>query len=99
MKTISVRINGNSMWPTFSDGDVIEFENYQNQRVIIGDIVVFPHPHQSDNILIKRVIKIKDSTVFVEGDNPDPTGSTDSHNFGTIDASTIIAIRHTDNPV
>lgn len=99
MTTISVRINGDSMWPMFRDGDVIQCLNYVNQQIMIGDLVVFPHPYQSDNILIKRVISINDSSVDVQGDNPDPTASTDSHNFGSIDTSSIIAIRHTDNPV
>ncbi len=99
MSKITVRINGNSMWPLFRDGDVIECEKYVDQKIMIGDLVVFHHPYQSDNILIKRVIRINEENVIVQGDNPDPTASTDSHNFGSISTSSIIAIRHTDNPV
>ena len=99
MSTIPIRINGDSMWPTFRDGDIIQCQTYVGQIVNIGDIIVFPRPNLSNSILVKRVISINNDQCIVEGDNPDPNASTDSHNFGPINISSIIAIRHTDNPV
>ena len=99
MPTIPIRINGDSMWPTFRDGDIIECQTYIGQIVNVGDIIVFPRPNFSNSILVKRVVSINNDECIVEGDNPDPNASTDSHNFGPISISCIIAIRHTDNPV
>ena len=42
--------------------------------------------------VIKRVKRILGDGIFIEGDNPDPIGSEDSHNFGLIQNSAIIAI-------
>ena len=42
--------------------------------------------------LIKRIKKINSSgELWIEGDNPDPTSSDDSHNFGYISKENIVA--------
>ena len=44
-------------------------------------------------VCIKRLKRIEQEGLFVEGDNPDPTASTDSHNYGLIDERSIIGIK------
>ena len=82
------------MWPNFMDGEIVNFQKYTGQRVKIGDVIVFPNPFNTQILLVKRVVSINDNSCVVEGDNPDPTASTDSHNFGSIVTSTIVAFRH-----
>tara|TARA_B100000902_G_C27256235_1_gene887991 strand:- start:1059 stop:1355 length:297 start_codon:yes stop_codon:yes gene_type:complete len=92
---IYFEVKGNSMSPTFKDGDSVLFKKMNtNYKAIVNDIVVFMHPLRRDFKLIKRVSHIKDETkLFVEGDNTDISSSDDSHNFGYIDSSDLIAIK------
>ena len=92
MEKLSVTVRGDSMWPTLKDGDVVSCNSYQGETVLEGQIIVFPSPFDNKNILIKRVKSIDDDLLFVEGDNPDPSASNDSHNFGSINISTVIAV-------
>ena len=80
------------MSPIYKDGDVLDFfEINSATQIKVGDLVVFLHPLKSGLKLFKRVTKIKDNTkLFVEGDNPDPLSSEDSHNFGFIDKDDIL---------
>ena len=89
LATIEVRIHGDSMWPTFRDGDSIQA--VPGQLPELGDIVVAKHPWKTIHI-VKRVKKILSDGYFLEGDNPDPTGSEDSPNFGPIPSASIIGI-------
>tara|TARA_B100000886_G_scaffold65374_1_gene40945 strand:- start:1393 stop:1686 length:294 start_codon:yes stop_codon:yes gene_type:complete len=91
-RIISVSIKGDSMWPTYNDGDVLDCIEYDNQDIKVGDIVVFPHPFKNNIVCVKRAKKLVDNMIFVEGDNPDPLASEDSHNFGLIQIDTIIAL-------
>ena len=84
------------MWPSFKDGDMIVCESYTNQNISVGDIVVFTHPFKQNVTCVKRVLEIKNSKIFVEGDNPDPLASEDSHNFGLIQTRSISAIAKVD---
>ena len=86
---IQVQIHGDSMWTTLRDGDVVEA--IQGLSPVVGDIVVAKHSFKKMNV-IKRVKRILGDGIFIEGDNPDPIGSEDSHNFGLIQNSAIIAI-------
>ena len=97
MQTLPVKISGNSMWPNFIDGQIVNFQKYTGQRLQIGDVIVFPNPFNTQILLVKRVVSINENSCVVEGDNPDPTASTDSHNFGSIVTSTIVAFRHNHN--
>ena len=81
------------MWPTFNDGDVIACEHYDGQSVSVGDLVVFTHPFKSEVTCVKRVKSLSEKGYFVEGDNPDPNSSQDSHNFGLIQSDNIIAFK------
>lgn len=78
------------MWPNYTDGDVIEFTSLGDDDLEISDLVVCLHPFNQDVILIKRITSIVDGEYFIEGDNPDPTASEDSHNFGLVKRTAII---------
>ncbi len=86
---ISIRVIGDSMWPTLRADQIVE--GIRAHDAVIGDIIVFNHP-RTNRILIKRIIREDESGFFVVGDNPDPTESQDSNNFGTIQKSAIIAV-------
>jgi len=92
MEKFHVTIRGNSMWPTLLDGQEIVCTCYEGQQIMLGQIVVFKHPFDNNVIAAKRVKSVIDGRLFVEGDNPDPTASNDSHNFGMIDLDSIIAV-------
>lgn len=61
-------IAGHSMLPTFIPNDKVLVSKilYYFGIPKKGDIVVFNHNGKS---IIKRIIKIKDNKIFVEGDN------------------------------
>jgi signal peptidase I len=94
MQTLPVKISGDSMWPNFIDGQIVNFHKYNGESIDVGDVIVFPNPFNTQILLVKRVVNINENMCVVEGDNPDPTASTDSHNFGPIDISSIVAFRH-----
>ena len=50
------------------------------------------HPFKKKIKLIKRVTKIKNSKLFVEGDNKNILCSDDSHQFGYINSNNIISL-------
>ena len=88
-------IKGNSMFPTYKDGDQVYLKKIvSNESIGVNDIVVFMHPLKRDCKVIKRVVHIKNKTkLFVEGDNVDIASTDDSHNFGYINSHQLIAIK------
>ena len=92
---ICFSVKGNSMFPTYRDGDSVWLKKFNvNHKVEVDDIIVFMHPLKEDCKIIKRVTRIKDgSQLFVEGDNTDIASSEDSHNFGYISIDKLIAIK------
>ncbi|MDP6324232.1 MAG: S24 family peptidase [Candidatus Thalassarchaeaceae archaeon] len=86
---LQVRVRGDSMWPTLKDGQFVNA--IRDAEPLVGDIAVVKHP-MKETILIKRIKRIEHDEMFIEGDNPDPLGSEDSHNFGPVSTSSIIAI-------
>ncbi len=83
-----IRVVGPSMQPTYAPGERVlgcRFLLWFN-NIKPGDIITFPHP-QSGEILIKRVVKVDKSLVWVEGDNKN--NSEDSREFGPIRFDTI----------
>ena len=55
----------------------------------VGDVVLASHPFHSNLQIVKRIQSIDDGLVFLVGDNPDPTASEDSHNFGSVSLDAI----------
>ena len=92
-RILNVKIKGDSMWPDYKDGDTLSCEFYSGQDMSVGDIVVFTHPFKRTVQCVKRIKRISESGLFVEGDNPDPLASEDSHNFGIVSFDAIIAIK------
>jgi|TARA_B100001741_G_scaffold313503_1_gene319997 nickel-type superoxide dismutase maturation protease len=92
-RILNVKIKGDSMWPTFNDGDIIGCEQYSGQIISVGDLVVFRHPFKNKVTCVKRVKSITEKGYFVEGDNPDPLASEDSHNFGPVSEDAIFAFK------
>ena len=77
------------MWPTLKDGEIVNA--IQHSDAFVGDIVAVKHPFKKIT-LVKRIKKFVQDQILVEGDNPDPLGSEDSHNFGPLPTSSIIAV-------
>jgi len=51
------------------------------------------HPLTPNIRLVKRISEIVEKRYFIEGDNPDPLASEDSHNFGPVDRNAIMGFR------
>ena len=84
MTTVRVRISGDSMWPTYPDGTEFDLLSGDSIQPVVGDVVLANHPFHSNLQIVKRIQSIDDGLVFLVGDNPDPTASEDSHNFGSV---------------
>ena len=93
LNTIAVVVIGDSMWPTLRDGDTFEAVSYSDQAINVGDVVVFKDPTHTSRICVKRVVHVKPKGLFVQGDNPDPTASTDSHNYGLVPYQLLIGMK------
>jgi phage repressor protein C with HTH and peptisase S24 domain len=89
---MKVVIKGDSMWPTFSDGDVISCSEFKDSEIDLSAVVIFNHPLKNGVVCVKRVKLIDGDKIFVQGDNPDPTASEDSHNFGWISKQLVFAL-------
>ena len=90
---MAVVVNGDSMWPTLKHGETINVIPYLDHQLMEDDIVVFYDPRETSRVCIKRLRRIEANGFFVEGDNPDPTASTDSHNFGLISPNLVIGFK------
>ena len=80
-------VSGNSMLPTLKPGqDILCFNwAYFFSKPKKGDVVVF---RKNGKDMIKRIQKLLDREVFVQGDNGKE--STDSRNFGPVDKSQLV---------
>ena len=92
-EALDVRIQGDSMWPTYRNGDVVPFapcnETYGPR---VNDVVLVHHPMKDSVLMVKRVSVVQhDGRLFLTGDNPDPTASEDSHNFGPVSPTMVQA--------
>ncbi len=90
-RILNVVVNGDSMWPTLKQGSTAKFERIDSNSLSTGQVVLLDHPFRPNLRIIKRIQSIEDGRLFLVGDNPDPTASEDSHNFGEVDASSVIA--------
>lgn len=84
-----VNVCGNSMLPTYHDGEIVfSTRIFRKNKIKPGDVMVFRHPTVRDRLLIKRVDKVfknnhgEIQSIYFLGDNaPD---SYDSRNFGYV---------------
>lgn len=81
------------MLPTYTPGD--EIVATDSRRPQTKAMVVFPHPHQADFWMIKRVGKpphrIGPEQIWVTSDNQSATTS-DSRAFGAVDVSSVMTV-------
>ena len=89
-----VYICGNSMYPTYKDGEkILSTRLFFPDNLKVGDVVIFIPPsktHDEVQFVIKRVQHIKDNgKFFLVGDNLD--GSYDSRDYGYVDKSHLIS--------
>ena len=89
---MKVEIKGDSMWPTLSDGEVVSCSEIEYSEIKLSSVAIFNHPLKQGVICVKRVKRIDGDKIFVQGDNPDPTASEDSHNFGWISKNLVFAL-------
>jgi nickel-type superoxide dismutase maturation protease len=73
------RVEGNSMFPEFNDGDEVLVKTYKSYNV--KDVVLAAHPFKKSVKIIKRIDQISDvGEFFLLGDNLNE--STDSRTLG-----------------
>ena len=79
-----------SMEPSCREGDfvLVNRMSYLFSRPKVGHIVVLRDPRDSSQHIVKRITVIKDSFIWVEGDNKEK--STDSRNFGWVNVKALL---------
>ena len=86
-RRLAFLIDGESMWPTLTEGNVVLVERIRTARE--GEIVLAKHPYKSNVKLVKRVAEIlPDGALILRGDNP--IESSDSRSFGSISQGDVI---------
>ncbi|WP_286206508.1 S24/S26 family peptidase [Sessilibacter corallicola] len=86
MKIKLFKVSGESMLPTFFDGDYVVTWRSRLSKITIGDVVAIDHP--SYGLIIKRVTELNaNGSCFVAGDNPN---STPQSSFGLIDKNQVL---------
>ena len=79
------KVKGRSMLPNYKEGDYLLINKLS--RIQKGDAVVLKHP-KTNELILKRVSKIKNGRYDVLGDNKNQ--STDSRHFGSISEEMIV---------
>ena len=85
-----LRVVGDSMEDTISEGDLITYKkiNPKNFELEVGDIVVASHPKIKSKLIIKRIYQIHQNKFDLRGDNS--LSSTDSREWGLIELDLIV---------
>ena len=91
-----VVVRGHSMSPTLLPGDVlltVPAIGPVQLRLTPGRVVLLADPQDDDHLVIKRVLAVDGTQLWLRGD--DPTRSTDSRTWGWVDADRVrrLAIR------
>lgn len=83
------RVQGHSMEPLFFEGQtvIINKYSYTFQKPQLRDCVIV-QVYSSKKIVLKRITKIKNNNIYLEGDNKHD--SMDSKEFGWIEKKQII---------
>lgn len=85
----AVAVAGQSMEPTFRDGDWLLVRRLRRPPRA-GEVVVATDPREPERLLVKRVRSVAPDGVTVQGDHADPAESTDSRQFGPIPRSAVL---------
>ena len=90
----SIAVSGNSMNPTYKDGDWLLFKQVKmgasNSQALVGKIVVIERESYPGIHFIKRVTRADHAAIWVEGDNKE--SSTDSRQWGAITPTEIVGV-------
>ena len=83
------KVRGRSMLPSFREGDYLLVCNiaYLLSSLKKGDVVIARHPSDKQ-LILKRILKIKDKKYFLAGDNQ--KDSSDSKNFGKVNRKSLV---------
>jgi len=89
----AVELRGDSMSPTYNDGDWLLFRLLPAKSKsgnLIGKVVLIQRQSQvgTDFLQVKRVTKLTEVKFWVEGDNK--SASTDSRSWGALDSTEVI---------
>jgi len=87
----AVEVRGDSMAPNYNDGDWLLFRLLQAKPSdLVGKVVLIQRDSQAgkDFLQVKRVTRLTNEGIWVEGDNKD--NSTDSRSWGAVDSSEVI---------
>ncbi len=87
----AVELRGDSMAPTYNEGDWLLFIGLRtNLESLVGKVILIRRVSGagSDFLQIKRAIRIDAGSVWVEGDNKE--SSTDSRSWGAISSAEVI---------
>lgn len=75
-------IQGHSMLPLLSPGDIILTKAIKRDHLKKGELVIFSHPFKKNTKMIKQVIDFQGNRIKVQGINQ--SDSLDSQSFGLI---------------
>lgn len=89
----AIAVSGNSMTPTYNDGDWLIFRAIRKEDVtslqdLVRKVVVIERESYPGIHFIKRVIRADSTGVWVEGDNAD--ASSDSRQWGALPPQEIV---------
>lgn len=89
-----IEFDGESMYPTYSDGELVRGSRIFNKNFKVGHVYVFTREKDGETYnVIKRLSKIKmvndEVLLFFEGDNVEE--SIDSRFYGYVEANRVIA--------
>lgn len=78
------------MAPTLQPGDwlLADPEAYRVRAPRIGELVLVPDPREPERLLVKRVVGM-DQLGWLKVQGDDPSASTDSRTFGSIDPGAV----------
>ncbi len=97
----TIAVSGASMSPTYNDGDWLLFRTIKESKrskgfgakklqSLIGKVVVIERESYPGVLFIKRILRIDESGLWVEGDNKET--STDSRQWGALSLDEIRGI-------
>jgi nickel-type superoxide dismutase maturation protease len=79
---LRVQVAERSMEPALRPGDWLLVR--RSRRIRPGQIVLARHPARPDLLIVKRAARRADGGWWLESDNPDAAGATDSRRFGAV---------------